>query len=137
MPIRSTATRAPWRLRCARSPPREWPTCSSSLIRSPSRRSPRWNSGSPCSTPDGCYPRFVEDEQAPTPIGVTGRLTALPLTNAAGNHAVLVRQADASRALLTGEKGSGDRERLIVVPLDDDVEVRIDGDALAIWLTQG
>jgi hypothetical protein len=79
----------------------------------------------------------VADEQAPIPIGVTGRLIALPLTNAAGNHAVLVRQADASRALLTGEKGSGDRERLIVVPLDEDVEVRIDGDALAIWLTQG
>ena len=31
----------------------------------------------------------MEDEQAPIPIGVTGRLTALPLTNAVGNHAVL------------------------------------------------
>jgi len=79
----------------------------------------------------------MEDEQAPIPIGVSGRLNALPLTNAAGNHAVLVRQADVSRALLTGEKGSGERERLIVVPLDEDVEVRVDGDALAIWLTQG
>jgi hypothetical protein len=79
----------------------------------------------------------VEDEQATIPIGVSGRLNALPLTNSVGNHAVLVRQAEASRALITGERGSGDRERLIVVPLDDDVELRVDGDALAIWLTQG
>ena len=79
----------------------------------------------------------MEDEQEPIPIGVTGRLRALPLTNAAGDHAVLVRQADESRALLTGEKGTGERERLIVVPLDEDVELRVDGDALAIWLTQG
>jgi len=79
----------------------------------------------------------VDDERAPIPIGVSGRLKALPLTNAVGNHAVLVRQEEASRALLTAEKGSGERERLVVVPLDDDVELRVDGDALAIWLTQG
>jgi hypothetical protein len=35
--------------------------------------------------------------------------------------------------------GHGDegRERVVVVPLDTDVELRMDGDALAIWLAQG
>jgi hypothetical protein len=26
---------------------------------------------------------------------------------------------------------------VVVVPLDDDVELRIDGDAMAVWLAQG
>ena len=58
------------------------------------------------------------------------------MTNAAGDHALLVRQGEASRALLTGERGE-DRERVVVIPLDDDVEMRVDGDALAVWLTRG
>jgi len=41
------------------------------------------------------------------------------------------------RALLTAESGSADRQRVVVVPLDSDVELRVDGDALAIWLSQG
>ena len=28
-------------------------------------------------------------------------------------------------------------ERLVVMPLDEEVEVRVDGDALAIWLGSG
>lgn len=79
----------------------------------------------------------MEDQQPAIPIGSTGRLEAFPLSNAVGNHAVLLREADTPRALLTGEPGGGSRERVILVPLDDDVELRIDGDAMAVWLTQG
>lgn len=77
------------------------------------------------------------DENAPLQLGAAGRLQALPLTNATGDHALLVRQGDAARALLTGESTSGDRDRVVIVPLDDDVELRMDGDALAIWLARG
>ena len=70
------------------------------------------------------------------PLGASGRLEALPMTNAAGDHALLVRQGDASRALLTGERGE-ERDRVVVIPLDEEVEMRIDGDALAVWLTRG
>jgi hypothetical protein len=78
------------------------------------------------------------DAEPPTlPIGRSGRLEAVPLTNATGTHALLIREADTPRALFTGEPGEGTRERLILVPLDEDVEVRVDGDALAIWLAQG
>ena len=76
------------------------------------------------------------DESGALPLGATGRLEAVPMTNSAGDHALLVRQGEASRALLTGERGS-DRDRVVVVPLDDDVEMRMDGDALAVWLTRG
>src|SRR5919106_6324844 len=72
------------------------------------------------------------------PVGRSGRLEAMALT-AAGDHAVLVRETGAEqrrRALLTTDKlASG--ERLVVMPLDDEVEVRVDGDALAVWLGRG
>jgi hypothetical protein len=77
-------------------------------------------------------------EAATLPVGRSGRLEALTLT-AAGDHALLIREADSahrSRALLTTDKlPSG--ERLVLMPLDDDVEVRVDGDALAVWLGSG
>jgi hypothetical protein len=76
------------------------------------------------------------DQHAPLQLGASGRLQALPLTNATGDHALLVREGDAARALLTGESASGDRDRVVVVPLDEDVELRMDGDALAIWLAR-
>jgi hypothetical protein len=79
----------------------------------------------------------MEGSPAPIPLGSTGRLEAQALTNAVGNHAVLVREAEQPRALLTAEAGSGDRQRLVVVPLDNEVELRVDGDALAIWLSEG
>jgi hypothetical protein len=79
----------------------------------------------------------MDDLHAPLQLGATGRLQALPLTNAIGDHAVLVRQGEVARALLTGEASAGDRDRVVLVPLDDDVEVRMDGDALAIWLAHG
>jgi len=73
----------------------------------------------------------------PFPLGPNGRLEAEPLTNAIGNHAVLVREGEQPRALVTVESGSPERARVVVVPLDNDVELRVDGDALAIWLSQG
>ena len=79
----------------------------------------------------------MEGSPDPIPLGVAGRLEAQPLTNAIGNHAMLVREADQPRALLTAEPGDGERERLVVVPLDDDVQLRVDGDALAVWLAEG
>lgn len=72
----------------------------------------------------------------PIPLGAAGRLEALPLVNAVGDHALLVRQDEKPRALITGESAP-ERHRVVVVPLDDDVELRVDGDALAVWLAHG
>jgi hypothetical protein len=72
------------------------------------------------------------------PVGRSGRLEALALS-VAGDHAVLVREAapaERGRALLTTDKLPAG-ERLVVMPLDDEVEVRVDGDALAVWLGAG
>ena len=72
------------------------------------------------------------------PVGRSRRLEALAL-QAAGDHAVLVREAgptQRARALLTTDK-LPDGERLVVMPLDEEVEVRVDGDALAVWLGAG
>lgn len=79
----------------------------------------------------------MEGSPAAFPLGPNGRLEAEPLTNAVGNHAVLVREGEQPRALVTIEAGSPERDRVIIVPLDNDVEMRVDGDALAIWLSQG
>jgi hypothetical protein len=79
----------------------------------------------------------MEGSPPAIPLGSGGRVEAQPLTNAVGNHAVLVREDETPRALLTAEAGAADRHRIVVVPLDDDVELRIDGDAMAIWLAQG
>lgn len=72
------------------------------------------------------------------PVGRSGRLEAMALA-AAGDHAVLVRDARderRGRALITTDKlPSG--ERLVIMPLDEDVDVRVDGDALAVWLGAG
>ena len=75
---------------------------------------------------------------ASLPVGRSGRLEALALA-AAGDHAVLVREtspAERGRALLTTDK-LADGERLVIMPLDEEVEVRVDGDALAVWLGAG
>jgi hypothetical protein len=71
-------------------------------------------------------------------VGRSGRLEAVALS-AAGDHAVLVREtgpAHRGRALLTTDKLTTG-ERLVVMPLDAEVEVRVDGDALAVWLGSG
>lgn len=71
-------------------------------------------------------------------IGRAGRLEAAAL-EAGGDHALLVREAGPEgrhRALITTDKlATG--ERLVVMPLDEEVDVRVDGDALAIWLGSG
>jgi hypothetical protein len=80
----------------------------------------------------------LETTSASLPIGRSGRLEALALT-AAEDTAVLVRERGTdgrARALLTTDKLPAG-ERLVVMPLDDDVEVRGDGDALAVWLGSG
>jgi hypothetical protein len=76
--------------------------------------------------------------QPSLPLGRSDRLEAMALT-ASGDHAVLVRETGAERrgrALLTTDK-LADGERLVVMPLDDEVDVRVDGDALAVWLGAG
>lgn len=80
----------------------------------------------------------TEATPATMPVGRTGRLEAMALV-AAGDHAILVRESGSEgrgRVLLTTDKlPSG--ERIVVMPLDDDIEVRVDGDALAVWLGAG
>jgi hypothetical protein len=75
----------------------------------------------------------------PIPLGASGRLEAQPMVNAIGDHALLLRQGEVTRALITGESAAeaAERDRIVVVPLDDDVELRMDGDALAVWLARG
>ena len=81
----------------------------------------------------------IADSAPPSlPVGRSGRLEAVPLA-AAGDHALYVRETDPAqrgRVLLTTDKLPAG-ERLVVVPLDAEVEVRIDGDALAVWLGGG
>ncbi|HEX7068526.1 MAG TPA: hypothetical protein VF295_10080 [Candidatus Limnocylindria bacterium] len=80
----------------------------------------------------------IEPSPASLPLGRSGRLEAMALS-AAGDHAVLLRETGSDargRALVTTDKlPTG--ERLVVMPLDDEVEVRVDGDALAVWLGAG
>jgi hypothetical protein len=73
-----------------------------------------------------------EPDHPSVPIGRSGLLEAVGLTGPDGDHAVLVRQATQPRALLTAQPGA--TERLVMTPLDHDVDVRVDGDALAVWI---
>ena len=80
----------------------------------------------------------LDAASAALPIGRAGRLEAVPLT-AAGDHALLVHETNPAgrrRALLTTDKLAAG-ERLVIMPLDEEVEVRVDGDALAVWLGSG
>jgi hypothetical protein len=93
----------------------------------------------PQPTPDATdVAQTAAPEPAAVPIGRSGRFDALALSTA-GDHALLVRDLrrdNRGRALLTTDKlPSG--ERLVVMPLDDEVDVRVDGDALAVWLGAG
>lgn len=63
-------------------------------------------------------------------------MRAEAVTNVAGEPAVLVREGDRTRALLAATR-SNEGEALLVMPLDDEVEVRVDGDALAMYVATG
>lgn len=78
----------------------------------------------------------MQDRLPPLPIGRSGALRAEPVTNMAGEHAVLVREGDRTRALVAATR-TGDGESLLVMPFDDEVEVRVDGDALALYVATG
>ncbi len=71
------------------------------------------------------------------PLGATGSLEVLSLRSPTGEHAALVRDARAPRALLSTTLDLDGGEQIVVTPLDDGVEVRVDGDALAVWLASG
>jgi hypothetical protein len=77
------------------------------------------------------------DEQAERfPVG-RGVVEAQSLTSASGDHAILLSQTDMPRVLILAEPGSVEstgRERVVVMPFDEDVETRVDGDALATWI---
>lgn len=75
------------------------------------------------------------EDGAPIPLGHRA-MHAESLSNESGDHAILLVEDETSRVLLLTEpasQGSG-RERVIVVPFDEDVETRVDGDALAKWI---
>ncbi|HUF06950.1 MAG TPA: hypothetical protein VMP86_06140 [Candidatus Binatia bacterium] len=80
----------------------------------------------------------TDASEATLPVGRSGRLEAAALS-AAGDHALLLRETGTdrrARALLTTDKLAAG-ERLVIMPLDDEVEVRVDGDALAVWVGAG
>jgi len=70
------------------------------------------------------------------PVG-RGVIEAQALASASGDHAILLSQTDMPRVLILAEPGSVEstgRERVVVMPFDEDVETRVDGDALATWI---
>ena len=71
----------------------------------------------------------------PLPLG-RRPILAEGLTNESGDHAIILRDGVTSRVLLLTEPAdvASERERVIVVPFDEDVETRVDGDALAKWI---
>ena len=76
------------------------------------------------------------EEGGPFPVG-RGTLEGQPLTNPSGDHALLLRQAETPRVLVLAEPGlvaETGRERVVIMPFDEDVETRVDGDALATWI---
>ena len=78
----------------------------------------------------------MQNELPPLPIGRSGAMHAEAVTNVAGEHAVLIREGERTRALVAATR-SGQGEALLVMPLDDEVEVRVDGDALAVYVASG
>ena len=67
-----------------------------------------------------------------------GPMEAVPLTNAAGSQAIVVRTGEQVRMIVKLQPQPTGRDRLQVVPLDPDVEqLPADADALAGWLAEG
>jgi hypothetical protein len=75
----------------------------------------------------------VEIEPVSLPLGRAGSLQAVPLTNGDGDHAILLRQAEEPRALVTSEAA----DTIVLMPFDDRAELRVDRDALATWVARG
>ena len=78
----------------------------------------------------------MQESIPPLPIGRSGTMRAEPVTNVAGEHAVLVREGDRTRALVAATRSAAG-EALLLMPLDEEVEVRVDGDALAMYVASG
>jgi hypothetical protein len=78
----------------------------------------------------------MQDQLPSLPIGRGGAMRAEAVVNVAGEHAVLIRDGDRTRALVAATR-SGEGEALLVMPLDHEVEVRVDGDALAMYVASG
>ncbi|MDQ3880958.1 MAG: hypothetical protein M3295_07795 [Chloroflexota bacterium] len=62
-------------------------------------------------------------------------LEVLPLTGTAGARAILVREDERPRLLVSAERVAGS-ERIVISPLDGSHEIRPDPDALAAWIAQ-
>ena len=60
-------------------------------------------------------------------------LEAIGLASGSGAQAILVRDGDRPRLLVSAERVAG-QERLVISPLDVSHEVRRDADALAEWI---
>jgi aminoglycoside/choline kinase family phosphotransferase len=75
----------------------------------------------------------VEIEPVSLPLGRAGLLQAVPLTNGDGDHAILLRQGEEPRALVTSEAA----DTIVLMPFDDRAELRADSDALATWVARG
>ena len=72
----------------------------------------------------------------PVGSGQGPALLAVGLTNATGAQAILVREDDRPRLLITAERVAGSHERLVIAPLDASHEVRRDSDMLAAWIAE-
>jgi hypothetical protein len=68
------------------------------------------------------------------PIGRSGRLDALGLTAADGDHALLILDAGEPRALVSARASDGAAERLVVSGIGGPLQTESDVDALPGWL---
>ena len=79
----------------------------------------------------------MDDGGPSLPLGSSAEgFRAVALTNTDGSHALLVRDGDRPRALVT--IGTDARAgRVLVTPLDEGVELRKDREAAAQWIAAG
>lgn len=63
-------------------------------------------------------------------------LEAIGLSNGSGARAILVRDGERPRLLLSAERVAGNHDRLVISPLDAGHEVRRDSEALAEWIAR-
>ena len=79
----------------------------------------------------------MDEPGAAIPLGgAADPLTAVALTNADGTRAMLIREGEQPKALIT--VGTDARAgRILVTPLDGEVELRRDREAAAQWIAAG